>query len=668
MCDHHQLSLAQRPSSCHGEVGHVAHLSEDIGGLFMGQSYSDVTLLIDKTRFHAHKVILAARSQYFRALLFGGLRESQPSCGEVELKDTCPKAFQHLLKYIYTGRMQLTELKEELLLDILGLAHRYGFEALQTAISDHLEAVLNIHNVCLIYDIASVYSLASLSRTCCTYMDRHAADIIQSDSFLTLSPTALREVVSRDSFCAPEIEIFKALTSWSERNKVSLNESADTHSVSSADSVSVDGETQGDEAGSITDINITVCNVGVDIVSMVRLALMSLDELLNVVRPSGLVSPDAILDAIKTKNESKDMELNYRGILVAEENVASARYNAQVVRGEMKSALLNGDTENYDLDHGFSRHPIDENYGQGIVVRLDMPAIVNSVTLLLWDRDMRSYSYYIEVSMDDHDYVRVVDHTRFLCRSYQYLRFPARVVRYIRIVGTHNSVNRVFHLVSFGCMFTHKPFELEQGIIVPAENVATIDYSACVIEGVSRSRNALINGDVRNYDWDSGYTCHQLGSGSIVIQLAQPYCIGSMRLLLWDCDSRSYSYYIEVSTDQQHWTMVADKTMDQCRAWQHITFRRRPITFIKIVGTHNTANEVFHCVHFGCPAVPGSSESDCEGACAGIADVPSPQPHLNNPHQMPRPPSPDDGAQAGDLPAFPIVIMPNDNLMPAFQL
>lgn len=54
-------------------------------------------------------------------------------------------------------------------------------------------------------------------------------------------------------------------------------------------------------------------------------------------------------------------------------------------------------------------------------------------------------------------------------------------------------------------------------------------HSAVVFEGVSRTRNALINGDYKNYDWDSGYTCHQLGNGSINIQLAQPYIVGSMR-------------------------------------------------------------------------------------------------------------------------------------------
>ena len=69
---------------------------------------------------------------------------------------------------------------------------------------------------------------------------------------------------------------------------------------------------------------------------------------------------------------------------------------------------------------------------------------------------------------------------------------------------------------------------------VPSENVALPSLGASVIEGVSRSRNALLNGEVGNYDWNIGYTCHQLGSGAIVVQLPQPYIIGSMR---WETDA-----------------------------------------------------------------------------------------------------------------------------------
>ena len=45
------------------------------------------------------------------------------------------------------------------------------------------------------------------------------------------------------------------------------------------------------------------------------LQLMGMHELLNVVRDTGLVSSDAILDAIKVQTESRDMDLQYRGAL-----------------------------------------------------------------------------------------------------------------------------------------------------------------------------------------------------------------------------------------------------------------------------------------------------------------------------------------------------------------
>ncbi|GAB1300828.1 BTB/POZ domain-containing protein 9 [Apodemus speciosus] len=461
-----------RPFTAVGEIDHVHILSEHIGALLIGEEYGDVTFVVEKKRFPAHRVILAARCQYFRlkfkglegwlgqiapvnswyhlkdlppavcaastvvrtqqmeesalsywrALLYGGMRESQPEA-EISLQDTTAEAFTMLLRYIYTGRATLTDEKEEVLLDFLSLAHKYGFPELEDSTSEYLCTILNIQNVCMTFDVASLYSLPKLTCMCCMFMDRNAQEVLASDGFLSLSKTALLNIVLRDSFAAPEKDIFLALLNWCKHN------AKENHA---------------------------------EIMQAVRLPLMSLTELLNVVRPSGLLSPDAILDAIKVRSESRDMDLNYRGMLIPEENIATMKYGAQVVKGELKSALLDGDTQNYDLDHGFSRHPIDDDCRSGIEIKLGQPSIINHIRLLLWDRDSR----------------------------------------YIRIVGTHNTVNKIFHIVAFECMFTNKAFTLEKGLIVPTENVATIADCASVIEGVSRSRNALLNGDTKNYDWD----------------------------------------------------------------------------------------------------------------------------------------------------------------------
>ena len=45
-------------------------------------------------------------------------------------------------------------------------------------------------------------------------------------------------------------------------------------------------------------------------------------------------------------------------------------------------------------------------------------------------------------------------------------------------------------------------------------------------------------------------------------------------------------------------------TISSSRSWEILTFAPRIVVFIRIVGTHNTANEVFHCVHFECPCRP----------------------------------------------------------------
>lgn len=114
--------------------------------------------------------------------------------------------------------------------------------------------------------------------SCRTFMDKHAVEILNQESFLSLSSVGVREIISRDSFCAPEVDIFRAVERW-----VTANPGPE------------------EEVRSI--------------LSVVRLSLMSTQDLLKVVRPTGLVQADILLDAIQSRTESRDTELNYRGYL-----------------------------------------------------------------------------------------------------------------------------------------------------------------------------------------------------------------------------------------------------------------------------------------------------------------------------------------------------------------
>ena len=93
-----------------------------------------------------------------------------------------------------------------------------------------------------------------------------------------MSRDCVREIISRDSFCAPEVEIFKAVYNWVRINDITNDE----------------------------------CE---NILKEVRLTLIPTQDLLKVVRPTNLVQPDVLLDAIQSRTESRDMELKYRGYL-----------------------------------------------------------------------------------------------------------------------------------------------------------------------------------------------------------------------------------------------------------------------------------------------------------------------------------------------------------------
>lgn len=51
------------------------------------------------------------------------------------------------------------------------------------------------------------------------------------------------------------------------------------------------------------------------VLSSVRLQLMTVNELLGVVRPLKLVTPDTILDALTLRTTCRDSALRYRGAL-----------------------------------------------------------------------------------------------------------------------------------------------------------------------------------------------------------------------------------------------------------------------------------------------------------------------------------------------------------------
>ncbi|EAA04341.3 AGAP006870-PA [Anopheles gambiae str. PEST] len=199
-------------------IDHSDQVLVCLGELCTSVDYSDVTFLVQNEQIPAHRAILAARSEYFRALLYDGLKESNQSKITLDVSST---AFKQLLRYIYTGSSELKDMEVDDILTLLGLVHQYGITAFVKAISDYLYGVLTVANVFTMADEARLLDLAELADKCYEFMDGNACSVIKHDSLSNLSFDTLVMVLGRGRFKhIEEIEIFQAVHKWCQNNDV----------------------------------------------------------------------------------------------------------------------------------------------------------------------------------------------------------------------------------------------------------------------------------------------------------------------------------------------------------------------------------------------------------------------------------------------------------------
>jgi BTB/POZ domain-containing protein 9 len=315
------------------------------------------------------------------------------------------------------------------------------------------------------------------------------------------------------------------------------------------------------------------CKVNKDVdnlvIQCVRLSLLTVDEIVSTVRPSKLVEDETLWAAVAEIIGIKPKTSFYR---------------------IKKSAVLLTSKTNVNT---YAYHPIDNS--SSITVRLGAPSQVNYIKMRLLDEDLRFYSYYIEVSLDQRNWKRIINYS-YPCRSWQDLYFKEEMIQYIRIVGTYNSASQDFHLVSFEAYYKSDIPKLVGDIICPDKNFAILNKKALVIEG--NNPNVLL----QQHFEIPGFTYHTIDVDQIVVHFAQPYMISRIQLLLWE--GGLFRYFIETSVDKTNWRIAVDRTKANCSSWQLLQFDERPVVFIKIVGTYSTVTndkvKEFRCALLKC--------------------------------------------------------------------
>jgi speckle-type POZ protein len=150
--------------------------------LFDDMSFSDVVFKVGGNEFPAHKVILAARSEVFKAMFQHATKEK--STNHVEIEDIEPEIFKELLRFIYTGRLTAATM-EEMAVGLLAVADKYLLTELKAACRRHLIRFMSIQNCLelLLLEENDHHPAYELQEEAINFFKHHPAEVISSDGW-----------------------------------------------------------------------------------------------------------------------------------------------------------------------------------------------------------------------------------------------------------------------------------------------------------------------------------------------------------------------------------------------------------------------------------------------------------------------------------------------------
>ncbi|XP_027349291.1 uncharacterized protein LOC113860926 isoform X1 [Abrus precatorius] len=178
-----KLNTIQVPDS---DIG--AHF----GMLLENEEGSDVTFSVDGERFHAHKLVLAARSTAFETEFFNGMEEDDH---DIVVTDMEPKVFKALLHFIYRDTLIddeelfmsrssfLSSVSESFAAKLLAAAEKYGLPRLKLMCESVLCKDISIDSVAYILVLADRYRASELKSICLQFSAENLVAVMQSDGF-----------------------------------------------------------------------------------------------------------------------------------------------------------------------------------------------------------------------------------------------------------------------------------------------------------------------------------------------------------------------------------------------------------------------------------------------------------------------------------------------------
>ncbi|KAK5904592.1 hypothetical protein CesoFtcFv8_006138 [Champsocephalus esox] len=181
----------------------------------------DFTIKVQEQSFPCHRCVLAACSDFFRAMFEVDMRERGD--GSVTLGNQCPVAVCLFLDFAYSGEMLIADSNVDMLFQ---LASFLQVSVLSEACSNFVIRAMDLSNCLSLFSLAEAYGSASLLQSANDFVVQNFAELSKTHDFLDMQVNVLEACLRSDALNVPSEEaVVMSLLRWirhdlSERQKL----------------------------------------------------------------------------------------------------------------------------------------------------------------------------------------------------------------------------------------------------------------------------------------------------------------------------------------------------------------------------------------------------------------------------------------------------------------
>ncbi|EDV28092.1 uncharacterized protein TRIADDRAFT_1957, partial [Trichoplax adhaerens] len=170
----------------------------------------DVEIATDNSTIHAHRLVLASASSYFRAMFLSNLVESQQKI--VHIEGISYSILSNLVNFCYTGNLVISIHN---VAKTLEAADRFQLLDAKATCCLYLSRILQPYNCLGILKLAQIYDCPGIVSKASNISCRKFVHVVQSEEFLEMSFQDLVKLLSKDCLhMTSERDAYSAVSRW----------------------------------------------------------------------------------------------------------------------------------------------------------------------------------------------------------------------------------------------------------------------------------------------------------------------------------------------------------------------------------------------------------------------------------------------------------------------